>query len=228
MGISGARTVTSVGQWSNSTDHSVLNFGGLYNDQNIGEFGFNFKIVECTADSQCTPGSGTANSDANSNTSKCNLGVTSNFPQNACIDSVPPNVSINESLANPAPASAAGKYWFKGGSYTIPVNVDDGAAPTASGIDLNSCWYRIIDSVAGRDTHTVFRTNCTSPIPLKVGPASDPTNNCVTQDDQNTSINPSSCEVISGATDKAGNIYFYDHTKNDKYLHIDYTPPTAQ
>ncbi len=70
VGISGARTVTSVGQWSNSTDHSVLNFGGLYNDQNIGEFGFNFKIVECTADSQCTPGSGTANSDANSNTAK--------------------------------------------------------------------------------------------------------------------------------------------------------------
>jgi hypothetical protein len=180
--------------------------------------------VECTANAQCTPGSGSANSDANVNTAKCNVGITTNFPQNTCIDSVPPTVTINESFATPAPASANSKLWFKGGSYTIPVSINDGAG--GAGIDLNSCWYRIIDSVAGRDTQTVFRTSCASEIPLKIGQASDPANNCVTQNDQNGGNPP--CRIITSATDKAGNVILNEFNKNDKFLHIDHTSPTAQ
>ncbi|MBI2642249.1 MAG: hypothetical protein HYW97_00145 [Candidatus Wildermuthbacteria bacterium] len=178
----------------------------------ISDFGFTLK--ECTQDSHCSaiPGK-----------TYCNVsGGTRNvsaFPQNTCIDSVPPTATINE--ASVASGFKGSTPWFKGGAHNIPITETD----ADSGIDTtstNKCWYEIIDTVAGRDTGVIYRTcSSSTSIPLKIGPSSDSTNNCVTQNDSNGG-NPA-CRVRIRSVDKAGNNFEFA-----KLFNIDYTPPTAQ
>ncbi|GEM_PF-5572503 len=208
----------------NYSSAASTGYGGVHSD-------FSFNFVECTANAQCTPGSSSANSDANANKQICNIGITNNFPQNTCVDSVRPSSTINEKSAasgfQPGPDGIKGTAddipWFKAGTYFIPVTDTD----SGSGIDPNSCWYSLRDFPTGRLKDTTFRTYGTcgttdSTIVVKVGPEIDPVTHAVT-DNNCVSQGLERCEITVFASDKAGNTIFRTQT-----LNIDYTPPTAR
>jgi hypothetical protein len=173
---------------------------------------FNYTMVECLNNTHCATQSG-----ADPSKAICNLGITANFPQNTCIDSVKPTSSItNVRRTNPDPKDLGvpgPNQWLKAGTYEVSVSDQD------SGIfasNLQSCDYFVNDIGPTRPgIEKSGPRTCSSTFSFTVGiPGSGA--NCETQE-------RSFCQIQTGSVDRAGNIGIFDIP-----LNIDTTAPSAK
>ena len=148
--------------------------------------------------------------------------ITSNFSPNTCIDSVPPTITaglIKRTSDGTLLGTTGAGQWLRAAEYEIAVAVED---PGGSGVDTG---YRpvVIRSAGldkefgtGDDRVTSLVRTSTNTFTFLVGSSPNALNNCIDQTAEQ-------CRVEIHAKDLAGNI-----KTMQKYLNIDFTPPTAQ
>lgn len=210
------RNFTVTGQKSDKTDAGI-NFAGLQNNQTTDGFAFQFNIVECTQNSQCTIAGKTT----------CNLGQTTNFPQNTCIDSVAPSITIGEIKRTSPDIKVITNNWLKAGIYEISISVTDNVG--GSGVD--TAYRPVVIRSKGPDNawetadDRIYSTTraADNKFSVWVGPGSSLSNDCI---DEGLHGGQGRCRVEVLARDLAGNYLNFEDGRIP--LKIDYTPPTAQ
>ena len=214
-----------------------------------GLWGTNHNLVECITDAHCTPGSGSANTDAVSTTQTCNLGQTANFPLNTCIDSVAPSEAKIMSISSPDSGQAIG---YRDGSiaplgsctagqicafirakddgtnriYSVSVKYKD-----AGGLSL--CRLRITDQIFGTQEQEVA---CSGTITTKIFTFTvGPTGDCRTEENNNCTLEAYAVDAAANEevairiapSDEQSYIDFPDTHDDINYFQfgVDYTPP---
>lgn len=241
----GARTASRSGTISGSGDPITFSAVSALDEK--------YEIVECTTNAHCTPGSGSANSDANASKAYCNGGATrttSNFPLNTCIDSVAPtskitNISSTPGFAIGVPVGAVSAFLKADNNGDTPKVYNIVVEDVDTGSGLDKCLY----SINGGAT----KERTCGGLSLKVGKPGAVGN---LDEPKCTTEGRNQCKIKVWATDKAGNTNavterivgdtevfsttiekdqseYNDFTKhplgfNVFWFGVDWTPPTAQ